>query len=140
MRHRAERALEPLAVGGHQAAGERRGAAQRDLLAEHRADRELVRVDVAGHPPPGRLAHERSEQLVIAERLDHAERVGIEVEQRARALHRRGQVAQVREPEASMHVPVAGAQLDRAGAMRQAQAAPVGAILDLLDAGHDTQA
>ncbi len=64
VRHRAERALELLAVIGNQPARERTGASHGDLLAEHGADGQLVAVDGAGHAPSRRIAHERSEQRV----------------------------------------------------------------------------
>jgi hypothetical protein len=96
-------------------------------------------VDVARHATAWDRAHKRAEQRVAAERLDHGVRVGVEIQQRSRALHRRGQVAQVIQPVARLHVPVERTQLDDATAMRQAQAAPVGAVERLLDPGDRTQ-
>ena len=49
------------------------------------------------------------------------------------------EIAQVGEPVARVHVPVGGPQLDDAGAVRQAQAAAVGAVEHLLDAGDGAQ-
>ena len=111
MRHRTERALELLTVVSNQTARERRGAPQGDLLTQHRADGELVAIDGAGHSSSGRLAHQPSKQPLSAQHVRDAARIGVEVEQRARALHGGAEVAQVGEPEAGVHVPVGGTQL-----------------------------
>ena len=140
MGDRSNRALKRLPVFGDQPSGERPRASDRHLLAQYGADSELVAVDVSSHPASRREAHESSEQRIVAQRLRHAPRVGVEVEQRARALHRRGQVAQILQPIARVHVPSGGAQLDDAAPLRQTQAPPVDAVVHLLDARHRAQA
>ncbi len=98
-----------------------------------------MRIDVSRHPASRRLAHERAEHCVLAESLRHAEGIRIEIEQHPRALHRRCQVSQVCKPVAGVHVPASRTQLDCAGAVRQAQASPVGVIANLLHPGHGTK-
>ncbi len=75
-------------------------ALERYLLAEHRPDGELIAVDVAGDAPARRDCDQRREQRVVAEVGADGERVGIKVEQRARALNRGPEVAQILEPVA----------------------------------------
>ena len=121
---------------GHEAAGARARGGHRDLLAEDRAHGELGAVDAAGHPQPGGAAHERADQRVAAERLGHDDRVGVEVEQAPAEPLGGREVALVLEPQAAAHGVGAQGQLDHAGPVRQAQAAPVDVAVDLLDAGH----
>ena len=136
VRDRSERTLEPLTVTGDEPARERAGAPQRDLLSEHGAHGELVSVDGARYTPARGPLHQRPEQRLAAENRGDAARVGIEVEQRARALHGAGEIAQIVQPIARVHVPVGGRQLDDARAVWQAQTATVRALERLLDTGH----
>jgi hypothetical protein len=66
-------------------------------------------------------------------------RVRVEVEQRARALDRGREIADVIEREACGDVALGGGELDDSGADRQAEAASVHAVLDRLDARHGSQ-
>ena len=109
MGHPTEGPCERLAVGVDQAAGQGGGAGQGDLLAEHGPHGQLVAVDGARHPPPRHGRHQRAEQGVGAECLDHRQRIGVEVEQGPAALHGGGQVAQVVQPEAGQDMAVARA-------------------------------
>ena len=92
----AERALQRLAVGGDEPAGDRARGDRRDLLADHRSDGELGRVGMARQPQPRVGPDERAEQLVAAERRFDPPRVGVEVEQRPR---RRLGLGRGRRPE-----------------------------------------
>ena len=141
MRHAAERLLQAarrIRSPAVPRASRRRAA--RPAGRAPRGSRARPRRRAPARAVPGALRTSAPSSAVLAERLDHAERVGVEVEQRARALHRRGQVAQVLQPVPGVHVPLARAQLDDAAAVGQPQAAPVGAVVDLLDAGHRAQA
>ena len=80
-----------------------------------------------------------AEQRIGAERLDHGGGVGVQVEQRPRALHRGGQIAQVIEPVAGLDVIGLRAQLDDPAPVGQAQAAPVATIGGVLDRGRRAQ-
>jgi hypothetical protein len=132
-----ERALERLTIGGDEAARECRGALQGDLLAKHRANRELMSVDVPSDSAPGDLADQGADQRVGAQGVGDRLRVGVEVEERARAMHRCAQVAQVLEPIARAYIALGRPKLGRAPSIWQAQASPVYAVHDLLDAPYD---
>ena len=128
--------LQRLADRARQPAGAGRGCRERDLLAEHGADRELVGIDVAGHAAAGIGVHRAGHHPITPERVEHGVRVGVEIEQRARALHRRAQVADVLERAARRDVPLGGGELHDPAAVGQAQAAPVDPVHDLFDARY----
>lgn len=78
MRELAGRLLERVAGELDEAAGERAGGGERDLLAEYRADRELAAIDGARHPKAGPGGDERAEDRVAREVRVGRGRVGAE--------------------------------------------------------------
>ena len=141
MRERAVRPLERLAVGGHQPRPEAPGRGHGHLLAEHGSQGQLVPVHVAGHPPPGVGPRQRPQHRARrGQEGGDGLRVGVQVEQAAAALHRRGQVAQVLQLQLAVEVPgpaVVRRQADRqdSRAVRQQQRPPVAAVAGRLHAG-----
>jgi acrylyl-CoA reductase (NADPH) len=134
--HRAARAREALAVLGDQPAGGGARRRNRHLLAEHRAHRQLGAIDASRNPQARGSRHERADERIAAQVRGDGGGVGVEVQQPAAALHRRGLVARVVEPQPAVHARRREAHLGDAGPVREAQAAAVHVALDLLDAGH----
>ena len=116
-----------------QPSGDRAGAAHRHLLSEDRPDRELGSVDASRDAPTRRARDERGELRVGAEDVVDRVGVGVEIEQSAAALDRRGEVAQIRQPQPAVDESVGGRQLDDPVAVAQIDRPPVRAIDDLLD-------
>ena len=85
-----------VAVRPHQPAGERRGAAHRDLLAEDGAHRDLEAVPRAGHAQAGAPPQQPPERGVAAEHAGDGERIAVEVEDVAHAADHAGGVAEQR--------------------------------------------
>ncbi len=99
-------------------------------------------VGGAGGAQPRRPGDERGECGIRAEALGDRVRVGVQVEEAAHPLGRGRQVPQVPEVQPALQPAVAGplTDLGDAGAVRQVQGAPVGAVTrltrHLLDAGE----
>ena len=133
----AERALEPLAASLDEPGGERGGTAQRHLLAQHGANRELLPVDVRraravpGAPrtsgPSSGSAPSTSLTLYGSESRSSRAR-----ERCIAAARSRRSASQKR----AWTWPSPGRSSTRAGAVRQSQAAAVGAVEHLLHARH----
>ena len=121
-----------LPDGQDEFAGDGPPARHGDLLADHRAHGEFEAVHRARDPPARVVADQRSEEGVVAQCLDHRDRVGVEVEQAAAPLHRRGEIAQVRELKIGHDAVLVAATGARRRVQRhdpatkgQAEAAPV---------------
>ena len=93
----------------------------------------------AGDAPPGRGLNELAQERVGAERGVDGERVGVEVQQVAAARGGLGLVARVAGLQAGDRAAVREVHGDHRRTVRQAQAAPVGRALDLLDAPDGAQ-
>ena len=91
--------LDGASVLGHEAAGDRAGAGDADLLADDRTDRGLVAVDLTGDAQSRGGADEVTEHRVGGEVVVDRARVAVGVEQPAYALAGGRGVAQVLEPE-----------------------------------------
>src|SRR5262249_19473145 len=118
----------------NEAAGKRGRRLERYLLAEQGAHGQLGTVHGADDAAAGRLTHEPTQHPIATQRAAHALRIGVEVEQRARALDGGGEIAEIAEAVASPHIPVGRPELDRSKTVRQAQATPIRAVDHLLDA------
>ncbi len=126
--------------GVDEAADDRAGAADGDLLADDRADGGLERVDAARHAQSGPACDEVGEDRIAAEGGVDRHRVGVEIEQPADAAHGRRQVAPVGQLQRHAHVhPVAlddGQSVDDGDAVpaRQRQRPVVAGAVEVLDA------
>ena len=130
----ARRGQRPAQRGG-QACHHAPRTGHRDLLADDGADGELGAVDRAGHTPARRGGHERGKQRVAGKSGIDGPRIGVQVEERATAADRGGEVAQVDHPEAALDVVGARRELGHSLAVRQQQGAPIALGVDLFEAG-----
>jgi hypothetical protein len=98
-----------LSMPGDQPAGKGPGSGYGDLLAEYRAHGELRSVDAPGYAQPRRATNERREKWVRNEDFRDGNRVGVEVQEPAAALHGGSEIAQLLQPEnATDVVPTVG--------------------------------
>ncbi len=130
----AERPRHRVSVLTHQPGGRGGGTGQRDLLAEHGAKRKLVTVGRAGYAPARGGADGGAQQRIIAQRVEHGGRIGVQAEHRRTASCRLTGIAVVGEVELDDDRLRSDHQLGDGGAAGQPQTAPVERRLQLLDA------
>src|SRR5829696_5685935 len=131
-----ERLGEWFSAAGDEAASQGAGTGHGDLLAQHRTNGELDPIHASGDAPSGRTPHEIAEDAIVSEHVGDGDRVGVEIEEAAAALHRGTEVPQVLEPEYATHVLAAVGEGHCPGAVRQTQCPPVGLPIKSFDAGY----
>ncbi|PQM47566.1 hypothetical protein C1Y40_02235 [Mycobacterium talmoniae] len=135
---RATGVVDRLAVGRDQPAGVGAGRRGGHLLAQYHPNGEFDLVHRARDALTGRLRHDRAQIRVRRQHLEHRFRVGVEVEKSPAAGDRGGQVAKVVEDQLAADVVGGRGERDDAGAVRQAQGAPIPAVAHLLTPGDGT--
>ena len=134
---RARRVAERLTEAGGKPAGQRGGAAHRDLLAEQGAHGDLERVPRPRHAQTGVLRNERAQGAIARElRLDR-ERIGVEVEESAGARHDLVYAVEGRQPHRELELAGTGDRphLERTEPRAEPDRASIRVAVDLLHAG-----
>jgi len=132
----AARILDRLAVGGDEPPNMGTRGLHRHLLPQQHPDGQFGPVNCPRNALARRLGDQCAQVRIRPEMLDHRFGIGVEIEQAPAPGDRRGEVTEVGQRELTPDMVGLRRERHDPPAPRQPQGTAVGAVADLLDAGH----